>query len=105
MHRASLRKSVLRPARPQYQRGNLVSQALLFCQSGKSGQVNNKALALRISNGHMNIEASPEVDAARTCVFSEKLDSQLQTSVLPKKKQSAKIIRLLISCVAMAIPC
>ncbi|WP_159076550.1 hypothetical protein [Nodularia spumigena] len=48
----------------------LVSQAL-FCQSGKSVKVKNKALALRNSNGRMNIEASPEsklreyVDQAR----------------------------------------
>lgn len=103
MHRASLRTSVLRPARPQSPRGNLVSQAL-FCQSGKSGQVKNKALALRNSDEPMNIEASPDGDAARTCVFGQKLEHQLPTSVL-SKKQSGKIIRLLITGVATTIPC
>ncbi|KZL50415.1 hypothetical protein A2T98_07765 [Nodularia spumigena CENA596] len=49
-----------------HQVSTLVSQAL-FCQSGKSVQVKNKALALRNSKGYMNIEASSEVEAARIC--------------------------------------
>ncbi len=112
MHQASLRKSVpslrskarLKPARPQSQRGNihfltcgkafrrkrdqpltevfsLVSQAL-FCWSGTSGQVNNKALALRNSNGHMNFEE--HVYSARRWHGGCRR-SQLQKSVLPKK--------------------
>jgi hypothetical protein len=90
MHRASLRKSVSNPARPEPQRGTLAPQALfLFCQSGKSEQVNNKALVLSHGNGHLISEAS--------CVLSENCDqlrSKLDKSVL-SIKQSAKIIRLL----------
>ncbi len=141
MHQASLRKKRVKTclplspqgnSSPQAQRGNrhflqrgkpqravssLVPQEL-FCQSGKSGQGKNKALALRNGNGHMKTETScgssekSEVGflrspqglpypyeeasyAARTGDhqnFSRR--SKLQKSVL-SNKQSVKVIRLL----------
>ncbi|MBI1242462.1 hypothetical protein [Umezakia ovalisporum] len=96
---------------------SLVSQAL-FCQSGKSVQVKNKALALRNSQEHMNIEASLDKDAAaRICGSGEKLNGQF-TPILTSegfllKKAKCDSLRghpkkcsvLLTACVAMAIPC
>jgi len=124
MHRPSLKKSVLKPACPNtrgktdifFQRGNpsakvsyLVSQAL-FCQSGKSVQVKNKALALRNSKEHMKVKPI-------SCESSQKLNWQLTPMLTSDrfllKKAKCDSLRghrhqcsvLLTACVAMTLPC
>ncbi len=79
MHRASLRTQLVKTCLPYYRVQSTPHLALLalFCQTGKSGQVNNKALTLRNSIGYIQTEAS--------CRSSEKLERRL-TPIQTSKK-------------------
>lgn len=68
------------------QKCSLLALQARFCQSGKSGQVKNKALALRNGNEHMNTEAS-----CTSSKKSEQRQTSFRTSVqCPPKKAKCK---------------